>query len=681
MARYFRLPFGTTGDRATIPDQTDTTNGTVSYSEGYGDNYSLNPATDQAALNVERLMFNQLAFDLSSTLQLYYQTGVPPFITSTDNGGTAYSYAIGARVRFNNRVYENLSAGNTNEPTGSGWLLVDAQGADARFAQISNNLSDLTNATTARTNLDLGTAAVVDTGTGTANVPTTAQADARYYTRTAADGRYARQSNNLSDLDSATTARTNLGLGTAAVVDTGTGTANVPTTAQADDRYYTRTAADGRYARQSNNLSDLDNVGTARTNLDLGTAAVVDTGSGNNQVPLNSNLGTAAVLDSGTAAGNLPTTAQADGRYARQSNNLSDLDSATTARTNLDLGTAATLNTGTAAGNLPRNSDLGSLSTLNSGTGGGDFRTNTLNDSRFLRISNNLSEVTEATARTNLGLGTAATRNVGTGNNRLMEVGAFGLGSHAPLIRDDLDLPSSAVNQFYHYSNPYNASNRPSSNQNGSLINISRTSLSTSSQSNGQIALTSDNDLYIRIRMSTGYTAWKRLLTNTSNLSDLENASSSRTNLGLRSASLVDTGTAQDRIALVSDSGFGGFTLTDQDGQSTEFSTPNDINRNGMFYFTNADGTEVFPGSGDWFIFSLVQGGASGNSTAGVKNQLAIGAGQKAIKNLWIRGQDRANNTWSDWESVIALIPMFLNWGFGQFFSNFMNGNFFPGMY
>lgn len=59
--------------------------------------------------------------------------------------------------------------------------------------------------------------------------------------------------NNLSDLDNASTARGNLGLGSAAVQN------------------------DTRYAHRANNLSDLANAATARTNLGLAALAVLST--------------------------------------------------------------------------------------------------------------------------------------------------------------------------------------------------------------------------------------------------------------------------------------------------------------------------------------------------------------------------------------------------------------------
>jgi hypothetical protein len=72
------------------------------------------------------------------------------------------------------------------QPPGNGGI-TQAE-ADARYAQRANNLSDLTSASTARTNLGLGTAA----------------------TQSAAA--FAAVANNLSDLANAGTARTNLGL-------------------------------------------------------------------------------------------------------------------------------------------------------------------------------------------------------------------------------------------------------------------------------------------------------------------------------------------------------------------------------------------------------------------------------------------------------------------------------------
>ena len=95
--------------------------------------------------------------------------------------------------------------------------------ADARYLVEANNLSDLTNDETARTNLDV-------------------------YSRSESDARYLNESSNLSDLPSVSTARTNLG---------------VSSTIEAD----------ARYLLESNNLSDLTNAATARTNLQLGTAA------------------------------------------------------------------------------------------------------------------------------------------------------------------------------------------------------------------------------------------------------------------------------------------------------------------------------------------------------------------------------------------------------------------------
>jgi hypothetical protein len=82
-------------------------------------------------------------------------------------------------------------------------------------------------------------------------------------------------SNNLSDLNNVGTARTNLGLGTASTKDTGVANGNVIVADATglpviDGSQLTGiTATDSTKLAISNNLSDLNNVGTARTNLGL----------------------------------------------------------------------------------------------------------------------------------------------------------------------------------------------------------------------------------------------------------------------------------------------------------------------------------------------------------------------------------------------------------------------------
>lgn len=77
-------------------------------------------------------------------------------------------------------------------------------------AAVTEGGTGATTAAGARTNLGLGSAALADTGTASGQVPLTSQADARY----------AQLANNLSDMLNAATARTNLGLGALATLGT-----------------------------------------------------------------------------------------------------------------------------------------------------------------------------------------------------------------------------------------------------------------------------------------------------------------------------------------------------------------------------------------------------------------------------------------------------------------------------
>ena len=248
-----------------------------------------------------------------------------------------------------------------------------ATSASSDFLAVANNLSDLGDAATARTNLGLGTAA------------TSAATD------------FLAAANNLSDVANAGTARTNLGLGSVAVANDTDGV-----TEGASNLYFTNARADARISAAgllvaANNLSDIANAGTARTNLGLGSAAVANDTDGVTEGASNLYFTNARADARITAAGLLAAA-----------NNLSDVANAGTARTNLGLGTAATSAASdflAAANNL---SDVANAGTARTNLGLGTAATSAATD--FLAVANNLSDLGDAaTARTNLGLGTAAT--------------------------------------------------------------------------------------------------------------------------------------------------------------------------------------------------------------------------------------------------------------------------------
>lgn len=127
MLKFFRLPFATSGDKIAVPDAVDV-NGNVSYTEGFGFDYE-RQKTDPLHKNIPRDQSNQIYFDITTALAELQSQGIPDFITTALNGGTAYSYAINTVVRYSGDLYVSLAATNTADPTdATKWALLPTPG-------------------------------------------------------------------------------------------------------------------------------------------------------------------------------------------------------------------------------------------------------------------------------------------------------------------------------------------------------------------------------------------------------------------------------------------------------------------------------------------------------------------------------------------------------------------------
>lgn len=123
MAKYFQNPFAVGGDRVTVPEAVQPS-GEVSWIEGFGVDYQLDPDTDPDALNIPRDKFNEIIYEVTLALKQYQELGFPDFITSADNGGVPFEYAINATVRFEDgwagagfKNYYSLVSSNDTDPT------------------------------------------------------------------------------------------------------------------------------------------------------------------------------------------------------------------------------------------------------------------------------------------------------------------------------------------------------------------------------------------------------------------------------------------------------------------------------------------------------------------------------------------------------------------------------------
>jgi hypothetical protein len=139
MLKFFRIPFALSGDKTAVPDASQPS-GSVSYEDGFGPDYELDPGVDPAAKDVPRDESNQLYFDITTAIAELQGFGTPDFITSALNGGAPFSYAKYARIKWtDNKVYESTVAANVTDPTSS----------PASWRVITDNVDYLSIATTA----------------------------------------------------------------------------------------------------------------------------------------------------------------------------------------------------------------------------------------------------------------------------------------------------------------------------------------------------------------------------------------------------------------------------------------------------------------------------------------------------------------------------------------------------
>lgn len=145
---YFLYPWGSVGgDLLAIPATTQS-DGSVSYQQGFGPDYSL-PLSNPSAFPVPRTSTNQLYNDVTVALQQYQQIGTPNFITTSQNGGSPFSYAQYSTCIYDDgtngpRVFESTINSNTGLPsaastpfTTAGWRWNDSNANKIIFDNVT----------------------------------------------------------------------------------------------------------------------------------------------------------------------------------------------------------------------------------------------------------------------------------------------------------------------------------------------------------------------------------------------------------------------------------------------------------------------------------------------------------------------------------------------------------------
>lgn len=132
---YFDTIFAASGTRTTVPDAIQG-DGSVSYTQGYGALYST--AVSSGGLNFPRAQHNQVLFDITTAIQNWQQNTIAPFITSSMNGGSPFSYSAYNMVLSGGIGYISLVNSNADTPPSAKWATIPLGNPNVRTSLTAN---------------------------------------------------------------------------------------------------------------------------------------------------------------------------------------------------------------------------------------------------------------------------------------------------------------------------------------------------------------------------------------------------------------------------------------------------------------------------------------------------------------------------------------------------------------